>query len=461
MTDILIVDEAPLTCEMLGEIFNRRRYTFCTAHNAEDALTMLQEEPYRLVITDLRLPGMDGLTLLNEIKRAYPHTEVIILTAFGTVESAVQAVKEGAYDYLPKPFQHERLETLVENVLERHHLMEETKQPRRLLPDRFHLNGFISKDERIHEIFKVIRSIADSDVTVLISGETGTGKELIAQAIHHNSSRRKKPFVKVNCSAIPEGLLESELFGHEKGAFTHALNRRIGKFEHANSGTLFLDEVGDVPPTIQVKLLRVIEQKEFERIGSNRTISVDVRVIAATNHDLSDALKNGRLRKDFYHRLSVILISLPPLRERKGDIPLLIDHFLQKYRKTEATPLSFSLEAIQILVDYMWPGNVRELQNVVERLALLVKGPIVLPNHLPQNLFNEKPPQETGNNAELKPLECVEREYILKVLEECHWNKSRAAKILGIDRSTLARKLHVDAMDHSDRLSQSNHGIVS
>ncbi|MCX5801470.1 MAG: sigma-54 dependent transcriptional regulator [Candidatus Eisenbacteria bacterium] len=441
MKDVLLVDDDRRILETIGEILERKALSFEAATSVEEALSTLGGETFRVVLTDVKMPGQDGHSLLREIKSLYPDTEVVLLTGFGSVEGAVSALKEGAYDYILKPFEREALEGLVGRALEKSRLVSETRELRKLLSERYRFHNVITRDERLLKALDLLETVSDFNATIMITGETGTGKELIAKSAHFNGNRKNRPFVKVNCSAIPEGLLESELFGHEKGAFTHATARRIGKFEHADGGTIFLDECADIPRAIQVKLLRVLEQKEFERVGSNETVHVDVRVIAATNSDPCLAMAEGRIREDLFHRLNVIPISIPPLRERKCDIPLLVEHFLDKFGGSRQRTLRVSPEAMRTLVEHDWPGNVRELENLIERLSIIVKGPLVRPSDLPEQGRSQKCVSGGSAPGGSRPLRDVEKEHILKTLQQCRGNVAKTARLLGIDRTTLARRL--------------------
>jgi len=450
MKDVLLVDDDRRVLDMVGECLARKDVTFETASSCEDAISALEAQDFRLVLTDMKMPGEDGFSLLRRVKSSWPDIEVMVMTAFGSVEGAVRALKNGAYDYILKPFDRDALDAAVARALEKSRLVDETRQLKRLLSDTYLFRNIITRDERLLKTLELLESVADSGATVLITGETGTGKELVARSVHFNGNRKHRPFVKVNCSAIPEGLLESELFGHEKGAFTHATSRRVGKFEHANGGTVFLDEVADIPKSIQVKLLRVLEQKEFERVGSNETIHVNVRIVAATNCDPLRAVAEGRLREDLYHRLNVIPVELPPLRERRGDILLLAEHFLCKFNKLRRTASargqgpdrkdqSLSPEAAKVLAAYEWPGNVREMENLLERLSIVVKSPVIRPSDLPEQVRNAVEGVDAAPTA--LALADIEKDHILRVFRSCRGNVLRAAQALGIDRTTLARRL--------------------
>lgn len=433
---ILVIDDEKLMREYLKELLEPE-YRVDTASSALEAVKMLRDEVYDLVITDLRMPKMDGIELLKQANEISPGTQVIVMTAYGSVESAVEAMKLGAYDYIEKPIQSlDQIELKVKRALERGKLIRENLYLRRELEKTLRYN-IVGKSPKMQEVFNKIAAVAKSDVTVLITGETGTGKELVARAIHENSHRKDGMFVPVNCGAIPENLLESELFGHEKGAFTGAYKREIGSFELANGGTIFLDEIGEMPPHLQVKLLRVLQNGEFQRVGSPNPLKTDARVIAATNTDLQKSVEEGRFRQDLYYRLNVVNIKLPPLRERKEDIPLLIQHFLQKYGPDK----EIAPETMKILLSYEWPGNVRELENVIESGCVLTKTNIIRPEDLPEYLI-----EASRRRRRLPPdgdlsLAAMEREHIKYVLDQNNWNITRSAEMLGIDRVTLYNKI--------------------
>jgi two-component system response regulator AtoC len=382
------------------------------------------------------MPGMDGIELMKRAKEIQPNIEVIIITAYGSIPTAIAAMKDGAYDYIEKPFCPERAELLVKKLAEHQELVEENLSLRQRLEDRYRFENIIAKSSKMQRVIEAIKVVAKSNATVLITGESGTGKELVARAIHSQSHRRSKPFVAVSCAALPESLLESELFGHEKGSFTGAYAQKKGKFEFANGGTLFLDEVGEMSANIQVHLLRVLEEKEFTRVGGNEPIRVDVRVISATNKDLRKAIEKQEFREDLYYRLNVVNIELPPLRERKEDVPLLAEHFLHKFAQENQKEITgFSPEATEFLLDYDWPGNVRELENAIERAIILAKDSLVTVADLPHE--NMLPARSTVPGRNLKE---VEKNHILNVLCETGGNYSEAARILGITRMTLYNK---------------------
>jgi len=443
---ILIVDDEKVQREMLEGFLRKQGYGVETAEDGQTALEKFRSGAFDLILTDYRMPGMDGIQLLREGKRMNPETVWVILTAYGTVGTAVTAMKEGAYDYLTKPIDLDELLLLVQRVEREVGLHRENRELREQLRERFKVDFIVSTSRQMEEALNLVKRVAQSSATVLILGESGTGKELIARAIHYSSARRDRPFVKVNCAALPENLLESELFGHEKGAFTGAVARRIGRFEQADRGTIFLDEIGDLSPALQMKLLRVLQEKEFERVGSNQTLKVDVRVIAATNRNLEEAIKKGTFREDLYYRLNVVTISLPPLRERKEDIPLLIEHFLQKYsaeNKKEIT--SISKEARDLLLNYEYPGNVRELENIIERAVVLCRGDTLttldLPIHLREGKIETSIKRARGKRALPETLEEIERQLIAQALGNHRGVQTRAAQELGISERVLRYKM--------------------
>ncbi|HEU0142830.1 MAG TPA: sigma-54 dependent transcriptional regulator [Bryobacteraceae bacterium] len=412
------------------------------AGSAEEGL--LLADRVQLVITDLRLPGMDGLDLLAQIHRQNAHVPVIVMTAFGTVENAVEAMKSGAADFLLKPFSLNQLTAVVNKALEVRALRDENRQLKEELGHRYQFSNIVGRSSSMQEIFSSITRVAPTRATVLLAGESGVGKDLIARAIHFHSPRAERPFVKINCTAIPENLMESELFGYEKGAFTGAATSKPGKFEQADTGTVFLDEIGDVPASVQVKLLRVLQEREFERLGSNKTRHIDVRVIAATNVDLRAALEQGTFRQDLYYRLNVVPIDLPPLRERKEDIPFLADHFMKKHsRELRGKEARLTDAAVEKLMSYHWPGNVRELENVIERSLVLGSGEFLDAAEI--KLDTNPQPRAASSGAPVLPegmtLDQLEQEIIRDALERSHGNKSQAARLLGITRNALRYRL--------------------
>jgi two-component system response regulator AtoC len=444
--EILVVDDDARMRDLIAKVLAREGYTVRALPRGQDVLQALEEGPADLVISDIRMPEMDGLLLLQEVKRLAPETSVLLMTAFGSIDTAVQAIKAGAYDYLTKPFKMDEVIIVVRRAIEERRLQAEVRALREEVSTKYNFSNILGKSKPMLDLFALIKKVAASRSTVLLQGKSGTGKELVAKAIHYNSPRRERLLVTVNCSAIPKDLLESELFGHIKGAFTGAIANNRGLFEEANGGSLFLDEIGELSPELQVKLLRVLQKREIRHVGDTRTVSVDVRLIAATNRDLAQAMKEGLFREDLYYRLNVIPIVLPALKGRAEDIPLLVEHFLMKYAKEADPPIEgISKEAMRLLLEYDWPGNVRELENVIERAVILGRGPQVLPEDLPVHLRPRSMPvwHQTREASMPRPtLEELERNYIATVLGETRWRRIQAAHILGIDRRTLYRKIH-------------------
>jgi len=433
---VLIVDDEAIVRDALSDWLKDIGYQVFTAENGHKALEVIQKEKPGIMIADLVMPGMDGIELMKRAKAQQPNIEVIIITAYASIPTAITAMKEGAYDYIEKPFCPERAELLVKKLAEHQELVEENLSLRQKLEDRYSFENIIAKSSKMQRVIEVIKVVARSNATILITGESGTGKELVARAIHSQSDRRSKPFVAVSCAALPESLLESELFGHEKGSFTGAYAQKKGKFEFANVGTLFLDEIGEMSANIQVHLLRVLEEKEFTRVGGNEPIKVDVRVISATNKDLRKAIEKQEFREDLYYRLNVVNIELPPLRERKEDIPLLAEHFLHKFAvENRKEVIEFSPEVIESLLAYDWPGNIRELENSIERAIILSRDSSITTADLPQENVSLVGSASIGKN-----LKEVEKAHILNVLRETSENYSEAARILGVSRMTLYNK---------------------
>jgi len=441
---ILVVDDDADMRGLLSDVLESDGYRVGTAESGEKALQALAEEQYDLVLTDLRMKGMLGTALLSEIKHRYPDTGVILMTAFGTVESAIEAMKGGAMDYLIKPVKTDDVLRTAGRAAREVQLRREVTHLRREVYKEYSFHQILGKSRPMQEVFELIRRVADSPSNLLITGESGTGKELVAKAIHYNSDRRDRPFVAVNSAAIPEQLLESELFGHMRGAFTDAKADRPGLFEEAQKGTLFLDEISELPLMLQAKLLRAIQEREIRRVGSTKSIPVDVRIIAATNLNLADEVKAKHFREDLYYRLNVIEIRLPPLRDRRDDIPLLVETFLHKCAKANRKPLQgISESSLALLIDYSWPGNVRELENIIERAVTLARGEKIMPEDLPATVQGSRGDRRVLDDAAERtlPLQKVEWEYIKKILEKTGGNKYQAAQALGIDRKTLYRKL--------------------
>ncbi|MGA2956484.1 MAG: sigma-54 dependent transcriptional regulator [Thermodesulfobacteriota bacterium] len=444
---ILIVDDENVQLEMLKGFLVKQGYGVDTAKDGKRGLEKFKRGSFDLILTDLRMPEMDGLQLLKEVKGLNPEVVVVILTAYATVGTAVAAMKEGAYDYLTKPIELDELLLLIQRVGREIGLSRENRELKEQLREKFKVDFIVSISRRMEEALNLVKRVAQSPATVLILGESGTGKELIARAIHYSSLRKEKPFVKVNCAALPENLLESELFGHEKGAFTGAVGRRVGRFEQADQGTIFLDEIGDLSPALQSKLLRILQEKEFERVGSSQTIKVDVRFISATNRNLEEAIQKGTFREDLYYRFNVVTITLPPLRERKEDIPPLVEHFLKKYsRENNKAVVSVTKEAKDLLMNYNYPGNIRELENIIERAVVLCRGDTITKQDLPLNLQESEVEEslerarKSGRNLP-ETLEEIERHRIAQALQKSGGVQTKAAEELGISERVLRYKM--------------------
>ncbi|OGP35011.1 MAG: Fis family transcriptional regulator [Deltaproteobacteria bacterium GWC2_65_14] len=434
--NILIVDDEEIVRESLASWLKEDGYEVEAAENGARALERLPAKDWNLAMVDLKMPGMDGIQLMDEIRKARPETIVIIMTAYATVDTAVQAMKKGAYDYIVKPFNPEDLSMTIRKIIEHQKLVKENLYLRKELKKQYRLHDMVSKNHKMIEIFELVKTVAKSNSIVLVQGESGTGKELLSRAIHMESPRKDEPFVSVSCVALTESLLESELFGHEKGAFTGADQARSGKIELAKNGTLFLDEIGDISLKLQMDLLRVLEQREFQRVGGNQMIPINSRIIAATNRDLKKAIEEGRFREDLYYRLNVISVHIPPLRVRKEDIPLLVEHFVDRFNIEMGKNVEGVVEsAMRLLMDYGWPGNARELRNVIERAMVVTKGRMILDADLSL-------PQAPGvSESRGKSLSEMEKEHIRQVLKENRWNIIRSAQVLGIDRVTLYNKI--------------------
>jgi len=433
---ILVIEDEEKQRRVIGLHLASAHYDVKAAGTAEEGLKLASDSD--LILTDLKLPGMDGLAMLEKLRSQNSHTPVIVMSAFGTVENAVEAMKRGAVDFLPKPFSLDHLSVVVEKALEVRKLRDENRELREALGKRYQFENIIGHSPAMQEIFATVERVAGTRATVLLAGESGVGKDMIARAIHQHSPRRDKPFVKINCTAIPENLMESELFGYEKGAFTGANISKPGKFEVADTGTVFLDEIGDVPGSIQVKLLRVLQEHEFERLGSNKTMHTDVRVIAATNVDLRAALEQGTFREDLYYRLNVVPIDIPPLRERREDIPYLVEYFAKKFGG------EIGEGALERLMAYHWPGNVRELENVIERTILLAKGPRVGADdiRIDSAPSRARPAAQTDQFLpEGMTLDEYEQSIIREALKRANGNKSHAARLLGLTRNALRYRL--------------------
>ena len=466
---ILIADDEEGLRWVLEKGLRQAGYRVTAVKDGESALREVQAEPFDLIFLDVRMPGMDGLTLLGQLRGLRPEAQVVIMTAHGTMETAIQAMQRGAYDYLAKPFDLDEVLLLAERALAAKRLSQEVAQLKTGLREVWEFGALVGRHPTMQEVYKTMGRIAASEVTVLLRGESGTGKELVARAIHHYSRRAGRPFVAVSCAAIPAPLLESELFGHERGAFTDAKERKLGKLELAHGGTVFLDEVGDMSLDLQAKLLRALQERSFERVGGHDSIRVDVRLLAATNRDLEAMIRDGRLREDLFYRLNVVSLTLPPLRERRGDIPLLAEHFLAKYA-ADLGERAVAPEALDRLAAHDWPGNVRELENVIQRAMVMATGGVILPEHLPL------PPVPVGATGatdatltdviERKLAECVrglrgrsrtnlydlivglvEKPLLKAVLREARGSQVKAARLLGINRNTLRKKLKEHGID--------------
>ena len=440
---LLIADDDPGLRESLERTLTREGYRVILASDGRGALERLQGGGIDLVVTDLKMPGLTGIEVLRAAKAIAPDVDVILLTAFGTVEEAVKAMKEGAYDFLTKPFQRAQVLRLIRQALERRELIQQNRALQQRLDDLLRQGVVIGSSPAFRRMMTLVEQVADSSATVLVQGESGTGKELVASAIHQRSARRKGPFVAVNCAALPETLLESELFGYEKGAFTGAAARKEGRFELADGGTLFLDEVADLSPVTQPKILRVLQEGEFERLGATKSIRVDVRIVAATNQDLGHMVKEKRFREDLYYRLNVITLNVPPLRERREDVRVLAQHFLRIYAaKNNRTLEGFTDEAMRRLEAYAWPGNVRELENVVERGVVLARGALMDTGELPEEIAGATPLPEGVLTVRIgTPLAEVGARLLDATLRATKGNKTLTAKLLGIDPRTVSRKL--------------------
>jgi two-component system response regulator AtoC len=434
---ILVVDDEPIIRDSLRDWLNDEGYEILTAENAIKGLEILEFENPVISIVDLVMPGIDGIEFLRRAKEIQPDIEVIVMTAYASIATAISAIKEGAYDYIEKPFSLERITLLLDKLVDHKKLVQENLSLQEKLDERDKVDDIVTRSPKMRQIIELTRVVANSNATVLITGESGTGKELVARAIHSHSPRSKRSFVAVSCAALPESLLESELFGHEKGAFTGASMRRKGKIELAHNGTLFLDEVGEMSPNIQVHLLRVLEEREFTRVGGNELIKVDVRLVSATNRDLQVALRDNKFREDLYYRLNVVTIDLPPLRERTEDILLLAEHFLKKFTIENMKKVTgFSKEVTEFLFKYPWPGNVRELENTIERAVILAQEEVIQL----KDLLQKNSPLVISSPADYTLRE-VETRHIRDVLNDTGGNYSHAAKILGISRVTLYNKV--------------------
>jgi DNA-binding NtrC family response regulator len=446
---ILVVDDESKIRESFSDILSLEDFEVDTAQNGEEAINLIDEDFYDVALIDLNMPKVDGMEVLKYLVENSIDTIGIILTGYATIRTAVEAMKAGAFDYLAKPVKMEEVIMVINRALEFRDIKRENVALKNQLKKKYKFDNFIGDSPEMHKVFRIIEKVADTDSTVLILGESGTGKELVAKAIHYNSMRRDKPLIPVNCGAIPEDLLESELFGHEKGAFTNAIRTRIGRFEMSNGGTIFLDEIGEMSPHLQVKLLRILQEQEFERLGGTKTIKCDIRVIAATNKDLDKLVLENQFREDLYYRLRVIPIEIPPLRDRRSDIPLLIHHFVDIMIKTRGKEIKgVSKDVMKAFMNYDWPGNVRELENIIERMVILTDADELTVNDLPDKLIQKQKTEEVGpsmipddgfslNNA----INDYEKLLIIRALEKADWVKNRAAKLLNMNRTTLVEKI--------------------
>ncbi len=454
--NILVIDDDKIILDSLCEFLSLEGFRTRGAQTVKGAMAELEEEGYCLVLTDVNLPDGDGLDLLNVIREKYPQTVVIVITGYGTIESAVRAIKLGAYDYLTKPVIDDDLRLAVERAIKQQSLISENESLRLQLDQKHRLENIISHNYKMAKIFDLVEAVADSKTTILMAGPSGTGKSMLSRVIHHRSSRRDKPFIEVSCGALPETLLESELFGHVKGSFTGAVSNKEGKFLAADGGTIFLDEIGNASPALQAKLLRVLEDRQFEPVGSNKTITVDTRIILASNRNLDKEVQQGRFREDLYYRINVVTIDLPPLSERVGDVRLLAEHFLQKYSaQHNKDKLGITDEAMAYLERYSWPGNVRELENVIERAVLLSKSKFISPEDLP-DVIKQEPSRQPGQYTPMSLKESLaepEKTVIRQTLQANHWNRQETAKALQINRTTLFKKMkHYGLYAEAERL---------
>lgn len=455
---ILVVDDEPLVRRSLSEFLTLEGYAVSSAGNGKEALELLKGYTADIVIADMKMPELDGLQLLRRIKKEHPGIPLILITGYGSIENAVSAIKEGAFDYVIKPIVDSEIKIVIERLITQRQLQEENSKLKQQLSavvrERFH--DIVGKDEKMQKIYTLIEAITQTRAAVLIHGESGTGKRLIAHAIHkYNEQERGKPFIEVSCGALTETLLESELFGHAKGSFTGAIKDRMGRFELAGGGTIFLDEIDSSSPALQVKLLRILQDGEFERVGDSKTIKVDVRVIAATNQNLQELIAQGKFRKDLYYRLNIINIEIPPLRERKGDITLLVEEFIRKHAKHTSKKIEgVSDQALRMLRDYHWPGNIRELENAIERAIILSKDKLIIPDDFPLSLQAVKGASDCESNLKLKnALQSPEKDLILKALDSTNWNRNETARILGINRTTLYKKMSKFGLMNNSALS--------
>ncbi|MFC1825503.1 sigma-54-dependent transcriptional regulator [Thermodesulfobacteriota bacterium] len=457
---VLVVDDEAKIREHLAEFLKRQEFEVDTAENGEIALKMIERDFYDVVIIDLNMPKVDGMNLLKYLVKNSPDSLGIIMTGHASIRNAVEAVKLGAYDYLAKPVKMEEVAIVIKRALEFRNLIRENVALKKQLKKKYKFENFIGDSLQMNNVFRIIEKVADTDSIVLILGESGTGKELVARAIHYHSFRKDKPLIPVNCGAIPAELLESELFGHEKGAFTNAIRTRIGRFELANGGTIFLDEVAEMSPHLQVKLLRVLQEQEFERLGGTRTIKCDVRIIAATNKNLEKLVEDGRFREDLYYRLKVIPVKLPPLRDRRSDVPLLVHHFMDNMTKSKKKKIKgITKDAMKALTNFTWAGNVRELENIIERMVILAEGEYITLEDLPEKIAQKYAPEAMDHPIPdegfslSNAVNDYERHLIINALEKSDWVKNRAAKLLKMNRTTLVEKIKKQGIDKTRKVA--------
>ena len=446
METILIVDDEKNYLVVLEALLGSEGYEIVATVDAKAAINTAREADLDLVITDMKMPGLSGMDLLEKIKVVKPEMPVIMMTAFGTIEMAVEAMRKGAYDYIQKPFENEQLKLTVRKALNNYRLIKENRLLTEALSDRFRFDNIVGKSKQMKKIYDLIEKISPSKASVLITGPSGTGKELISKAIHYRSNRKERPFISINCGALTETLLESELFGHEKGAFTGAATMKKGRFELADGGTLFLDEVGDMPASLQVKLLRVLQEMEFERVGGTKTIHVDVRIVSASNRNIKEDVAEGSFREDLYYRLNVIHLEVPPLKERVDDIPLLVRHFISKFSENSTVGVELIPETLKTLYSYPWPGNVRELENVIERAMVLNSDGVITVADLPDELTGAEAQFDVdrfipSNMTMPEALEKIEAKLLRRALVQCNNVQSHAAKSLGITKSLIQHKM--------------------
>ena len=456
---ILVVDDEVNMLQLFRKVLPKEGYDIITVETAEEALQVIGSTLFDLVISDLALPGINGIELFQAIKKDYRHIPFILITAYGTVESAVKAMKLGVYDYICKPFQMDELKMIIKKALHQEELNREVTRLRRQIKGEYQFHNIVGRSHQMFSLFELVRRVANSESTIFLQGESGTGKELFARAIHYNSSRKNNPFVPVDCSVLPETLLESELFGHVKGAFTGATRAKKGLFQEADGGTVFLDEISNLGPSAQTRLLRVLQEREIKPVGSSEQFKIDVRVVAATNTNLKERIAAGAFREDLYYRIAVIPVSIPPLRDRKEDIPLLINHFLEKFcRSNDKKIKKISNEAMKVLIDYSWPGNVRELENLMERLVLVTDDEVIglpsLPPEIsaPHEMVIKSPSEgKPLKEVTLQAARQIEKQAIINALAKANGNRSLAAQLLRISRGTLYNKMHEYGLLESPR----------